>query len=444
MSQLSDLRPEVVVARRYRLIETIGSGGTAAVWRAEDIETGVMVALKVLHDGVDPSLRERAQREAKVLEQLDHPNLVRVVDSGEDDGVPYLAMQLLEGEALSAIIATRGAIPCEEAVALVADVADGLGHAHAAGVIHRDVKPGNIVCHESVPTLVDFGIARQLDATTLTRGLVVGTASYLAPEQAQGLALTPACDVYALGCVLYELLTGSPPFQGDSPVTIALKHVQEDPVPPSDLVPGLPAAVDAVVLRTLSKEPALRPHDGTDLARALRAAADGDPGEETVAIAPLAQRDPTMVLPLAVESPPPPARTAVPRPNRNIVPLLVAGIIAIAVLLAVRMATGGDDFEPRPVPDVVNNPVDAATEYLEGAGMEVEFETVDSEAPAGTVVASDPPAGELETDGTVLLSVSNGSGATATTVPPPVAQEPVAEDGGRGRDKPGRGNKDND
>jgi hypothetical protein len=442
MSQLSDLAPEVVVAGRYRLIETIGSGGTAAVWRATDIETGADIALKVLRDGVEPSMRERAEREAKVLEQLDHPNLVRVVDSGEDAGVPYLAMQLLEGETLSAIITARGAIPVEEAVALVADVADGLGHAHAAGVLHRDVKPANIVCHETVPTLVDFGIARQMDSTTLTRGLVVGTASYIAPEQAQGLALTPACDVYALGCVLYELLTGAAPFQGDSPVTIALKHVQDEPVPPSDIVPGVPAAIDAIVLRALAKDPVQRPADGIAFAAALRSAAAAD-GDETVALTPLTQRDPTIVMPLVVDPPPARSVTSDATTKRNLVPLLVAAAIFLGVLLLVRAAAGsGDGGETGPVPDMTNAPVQDATTYLEAAGFEVDVVNVDADAPTGIVVASDPPAGELALDDSVVLSVS--SGPPATTAPPTTVEptEPEPEPEPRGRDKPGKGNKD--
>src|SRR5687768_16105369 len=251
MQSSLDLAPDSVVGGRYRLIESLARGGTASVWRAEDTESGTEVAIKILRDeGVDPTLRERAGREAHVLEGLHHPNLVRVLDSGEDDGMPFMVMELLDGQSLAAIISERGTVEVDEAVTLVADVADGLGLAHSRGVIHRDVKPANVVCHDQVPTLVDFGIARNIDATTLTRGLVMGTASYLAPEQAQGLPLTPAVDVYALGCVLYELLTGEPPFVGDSPVTVALRHVQDEPVPPAD-VADVPAAVNALVLRAL-------------------------------------------------------------------------------------------------------------------------------------------------------------------------------------------------
>src|SRR5688500_7020715 len=207
MQSSLDLVPASVVGGRYRLIESLARGGTSSVWRAHDADADREVAVKVLRDeGVDPTLRERAGREAHVLEGLHHPNVVRVLDSGDEDGVPFMVMELLAGDTLSRIIADRGRLEVDEAVTLVADIADGLGLAHERGVIHRDVKPANIVCHEQVPTLVDFGIARTIDATTLTRGLVMGTASYLAPERAQGRPLTPAVPGHALARLLYRLL----------------------------------------------------------------------------------------------------------------------------------------------------------------------------------------------------------------------------------------------
>lgn len=465
MQSSLDLAPDSVVGGRYRLIESLARGGTSSVWRAHDAQDDREVAVKVLREeGVDPTLRDRAGREAHVLEGLHHPNLVRVLDSGDEDGVPFMVMELLEGDTLSRIIADRGTLEVDEAVTLVADVADGLGLAHERGVIHRDVKPANIVCHEDVPTLVDFGIARNIDATTLTRGLVMGTASYLAPEQAQGRALTPAVDVYALGCVLYELLTGGPPFDGDSPVNVALRHVQDDPAPPSD-VAEVPAAVNALVLRTLAKDPALRPANGTELAAALRAARTSDPGDETVSIAPVGSPDGTMVMPAVVAAaavtaptvsdtpeadlidpsplppvPPPPARTM---PSMPSIPwALVLGVVAAALLLflLVRALDNGDGSPVRPVPDVLNASVADATTYLEGAGFEVDVVNLESDAPAGTVIASEPAEGEpIETGGTVQLVVSSGPGDAPTTTLPPPSDDDEGSAGGRGR---GKGNKD--
>ncbi|HEX4905972.1 MAG TPA: protein kinase [Acidimicrobiales bacterium] len=449
MQSSLDLAPDSVVGGRYRLIESLARGGTASVWRAEDTEAGSRVAIKILRDeGVDPTLRERAGREAHVLEGLEHPNLVRVLDSGEDDGMPFMVMELLDGSSLATIISERGTLDVDEAVTLVADVADGLGAAHARGVIHRDVKPANIVCHDQVPTLVDFGIARNVDATTLTRGLVMGTASYLAPEQAQGMPLTPAVDVYALGCVLYELLTGAPPFVGDSPVTVALRHVQDEAVPPAD-VADVPAAVNALVLRALAKDPAHRPTDGAALASELRAALQSDPGDETVTITPVSP-DGTMVMPAVVAAPDPDAELIDPsplppvpppakRPTSDVPwPLILGIVVAALVLLLLVRAFGSDPVDVRSVPDgLVGSKVADATAYLEGAGLEVDVNDVESDQPAGTVIGLEPGEGEpVAVGGTVALAVSSGSGdeTPATTIAPP------PDDGtGDGGDRPARG-----
>jgi serine/threonine-protein kinase len=437
-----DLSPDVTIAGRYQLLEPLASGATSSVWRARDLDAQRDVAMKILRDdGVDPALRARAEREAHVLRGISHRNLVEVLDSGRDDEHPFLVMALLEGESLNRIIATRGRLPVDEGVALVADVAEGLGVAHDAGVVHRDVKPGNIVCHEQVPTLVDFGIARAIDATTLTRGLVVGTASYIAPEQAQGAAITPAADVYSLGCVLYELLTGRPPFAGDSPVTIALKHVQEDPTPPGDLA-DVPAPVDAVVMAALSKDPSRRPPDGHALSVALRRALEEETGDETVTIAPIARVDGTAVLPIAsaaamsaaptpdadlidpspLATEPEPVAAAGPRPHRS--PSRTVAVVlaaaATAVFLALLLTSfGGHGGDRGALPKVTGASVQQATKYLEAAGWKVDVQNVASDAPAGTVVSSDPATGaQLAHGDTVTLSVSSGPVTPPTTAAP--------------------------
>ena len=407
--QALELAPDVIVGGRYRLVAPLARGGTSSVWRAADIETSREVAIKVLRDdGVDPALRRRAEREASVLTDLAHPNLVQVLDSGDGDGRTFIVMALLEGDPLTTVISERGPLPVDEAVSLVADVADGLGAAHERGVIHRDVKPGNIVCHEQVPTLVDFGIARAVDATTLTRGLVVGTASYFAPEQAQGMPLSPAADVYALACVLYELLIGEPPFTGDTPVTVALKHVQEDPVPPGDRA-DVPAAVNAVIMKALAKDPMLRPADGNAFATALRDALATTPDDATISIAPV--RDSTMVMAPVAPVAPPPARGRFIRPRYVIAAAVIGFLLPLLVL-----TVGRDSDRIRSVPDVTNASLDEATTYLEGAGLDVDTTNVPSGAPAGTVVGSDPPAGDaIPRGGTVHLSVSSGPPPVPTT-----------------------------
>ena len=284
-----------VISGRYRLEARLGAGATAAVWRARDVDLGRVVALKLLlESGVEPELANRFEREGTILARLDHPNLVRVLAAGTDEGRPYLVMELVDGVALDARL--DGPMPVDEAVALVADVAAGLAAAHRSGVVHRDVKPANIVCgHDGSPRLVDFGIARVSDLTAMTRAnAVLGTATYLSPEQARGEVPGPASDVYALGCVFYLLLTGRPPFQGDSPVAVAYQQVHDEPVPPSTLRPDVPPWVEAVVLRCLAKAPADRYPTAAELETALRP----DPGA-TALLTPTSGD--TMLLP-AVEA----------------------------------------------------------------------------------------------------------------------------------------------
>ncbi|HYD09150.1 MAG TPA: protein kinase, partial [Acidimicrobiales bacterium] len=326
----------------------------------------------------------------------------------------------------------------------VADIAEGLGVAHAAGVIHRDVKPGNIMCNGDVPTLVDFGIARRSDATTMTRGLVLGTASYLAPEQAQGLALSPAADVYALGCVLYELLTGAPPFDGDGPVALAFKHVHDTPSAPSEVEPTIPPAVDAVVVRCLSKTPSVRPADGAALAAELRRALTPD-ADATVAVAtPVVVPGPaTAVMPTPVTASAPAAVAAAAGAQWRIVAALaVAAVLALVAWLAL---SSGDDTVT--VPEIIGVSSTDAIEALGDAGLQADVFEVDSDQPAGTVVMTGPgPNLEAEKGSMVQVAVSNGSQAA-----PPAA----VDDGGAGaeleidlssegerREPPGRAKKD--
>jgi serine/threonine-protein kinase len=296
-----------VVSGRYKLEAHLGSGATSAVWRARDLDLGRVVALKVLHGaGVDPELAGRFEREGVVLGRLSHPNVVPVFANGTDEGRPYLVMAYIEGPSLDRVLA-EGPLPVDEAMALAADVAAGLAAAHAAGVVHRDVKPANIVLSDDgVPHLVDFGIARADDLTAMTRAdHVLGTASYLSPEQARGEVPGPATDVYALGCVLHELLTGRPPFTGDTPLAVAYKHVHDDP----PRIPRVPDDVEAVVRRALAKDPAERYATGAAFEAALRGSGTED-ATQALTIPPAANA--TMVMPaVAAEV----AEVAEPRPE---------------------------------------------------------------------------------------------------------------------------------
>ncbi len=293
-----------VLSGRYRLEEQLGAGATAAVWRATDLDLGRTVAVKVLRQGdVDAELRARFEREAAILGQLDHPNLVRVLAAGTDGDRSYTVVEHIAGRSLHEAL-ERGGFEVDEALDIALQVSRGLARCHEAGVLHRDIKPGNVMlADDGTAKLVDFGIARSSTLTTLTQGAtVLGTASYLSPEQAQALPLDARSDVYSLGCLLYELLTGRPPFQAPSPVAVAYKHVHEEPEPPSTHDPAIPAELEAVILCALAKDPEARYPGAAELAADLERVRAGEapllaggPGATTL-LAPGAG-EPTTVLP---------------------------------------------------------------------------------------------------------------------------------------------------
>jgi eukaryotic-like serine/threonine-protein kinase len=267
-------RAQTVLNNRYRIGRRLGEGGMAVVHLGHDLILGRDVAVKTLRPqyAADPAVRARFNREAHAAASLAHPNVIDVYDVGEENGVPFIVMELVDGQSLKAIIAAEAPFHPDDVAALMGQIASALDYAHARGYVHRDVKPGNILLDEhSRVRVVDFGIAKSLADSDLTEaGGGFGTAAYLSPEQAEGLMATPASDVYSLGVVAFELLTGQPPFRADTPVGLAMRHVNDDPPAPSELVPAVPAAVDAVVLRALEKDPTRRWPTAGEFARALR------------------------------------------------------------------------------------------------------------------------------------------------------------------------------
>ncbi|MEU1284820.1 protein kinase [Kitasatospora sp. NPDC005856] len=276
---------------RYELVELLGVGGMATVWRGVDRVLGRQVAVKVLNGGLadDPRFAERFSREAQHAAMLAHPRIVMVFDSGVDQGTPFIVMELVSGRSLAALLAEQQALPVERAVGIAAAVCEALAVAHAAGLVHRDIKPGNImITDDGGVKVVDFGIARAGSSNNLTQAAsVLGTAAYLSPEQATASELDGRTDLYAVGCVLTEMLTGATPFTAETPVAIAFKHVSEQPLPPSVRRPGLPPALDAAVLRLLAKNPADRPSDAATARVELLGTVPGlmvaDPTEELLA-----------------------------------------------------------------------------------------------------------------------------------------------------------------
>lgn len=278
-----------VLSGRYRVDDLIGRGGMASVYRGYDQTLGRTVAIKILKADLagDAAFRTRFRLEAQAASRMAHPTIVRVFDAGEDaetgvDGVerpvPYIVMELVHGRLLKDVIA-QGDVPTEDALRYIDGILEALEYSHRAGVVHRDIKPGNVMVTDSGRVKVmDFGIARAVSdssSTVAETTAIVGTAAYFSPEQAKGESVDARADLYSTGVVLYELLTGRPPFRGDTPVAVAYQHVSEAPLPPSEINDRIPRALDAIVLRALAKDPFQRPQDAAGFREALDETIDG-------------------------------------------------------------------------------------------------------------------------------------------------------------------------
>src|ERR1700730_14990030 len=255
---VSDTLINTLFDGRYRILRKLGTGGMANVYLAEDEVLGRRVAIKILNDrhAGDEQFVERFRREEKNAAALSHPNIVAIYDRGEAEGTYYIAMEYLEGRSLKELIVSRGPAPVPVAIDYARQILSALRFAHRNGIVHRDIKPHNVlVDSEGRVKVTDFGIARAGAASQMTEaGSIVGTAQYLSPEQARGTAVDQRSDIYSLGIVLYELLTGSVPFTGDTPVEIAMKHLSAAPEPPSAKRADIPHSLDMLVLRALAKD----------------------------------------------------------------------------------------------------------------------------------------------------------------------------------------------
>ena len=265
-----------VFAQRYRLEEFIGKGGMALVFRASDLRTGHDVAVKVLRPefNSDEDFLERFRREALAASKMSHHNIVNLLDVGEEDGYRYLVMEYMRGRTLKDIIQEKGRLPEPVAGQIAIRILSALQHAHDNGIIHRDIKPQNVLVNaEGMVKVADFGIARVAGSNTLTKGdNVMGSVHYFSPEQARGEDVTAASDIYSVGVVMYEMLTGRVPFDGNTPVSIALQHISTPPTPPAQVAEGISPAMERVVLTAMAKDRHSRYHDAADMARAIRAA----------------------------------------------------------------------------------------------------------------------------------------------------------------------------
>jgi eukaryotic-like serine/threonine-protein kinase len=337
------------IAGRYRLQTVLGHGGMATVWRAVDERLGRPVAIKLLPTGAgsaDPAAARRFDQEAHAAAQLSHPNIVAVHDVGRDQDTAYLVMELVDGDSLADHLA-HGSLPTDRAVTIATQICDALAAAHRAGVIHRDIKPANIVLASTGTVKVcDFGIARlthqQQTGLTATH-TVLGTSAYMAPEQATGGPIDTRADLYALGCVLYAMLTGRPPFTGDNPMAVLHQHLHQPPAPTRTLRPDVPADLDRLVSDLLAKNPADRPATAEGVRHRLTAAPAGAAGEHPRRVSASAGVVlPTQQLP-ALDEPSTPDTIRRPISAQLIVAVTVVIVAAltVAAFLASRPATTG-------------------------------------------------------------------------------------------------------
>jgi len=431
---MPDLAPDTLIDSRYKVLTRIGSGGMADVFCAHDEQLGRKVALKLLHARFarDAEFVERFRREASAAAGLQHPNVVGVYDRGEWDGTYYIAMEYLPGRSLKELIQQEAPLDPIRAIDLTVQILKAARFAHRRGIVHRDLKPHNVlVDDEDRVKVTDFGIARAGASDMTETGSIMGTAQYLSPEQAQGHAVAETSDLYAIGVILFELLTGHVPFDAESAVTVALKHVSEPPPPPSAFDPAVPPELETIVLWAMDKDPARRPQDADAFIAALEEARDHvlareAPGQRTTNFAPGVAAVPFPVGPGATGSQPataldalPPA--AVPFPGasgdggaprrRRRVPWWAWLLSALALALV----AGGIYLLVRPhdiaVPAVVGQDVQTASAKLRDAGLRARVVRATSAKPVDQVVAEDPSAGAHAAKGsTVTLTVSRGPG----------------------------------
>lgn len=377
----------MVVDGRYRIDYLIGSGGMADVWLAEDLELPRRVALKVLHERYarDPEFIARFRREAESAASLQHVNIVSIFDRGQVGDTYYIAMAYLEGRTLRDLI-SLGLTP-PESVAIVRQILEAAGFAHRRGIVHRDFKPLNVIVDETgLATVTDFGIARAGISEITEEGSIMGTVHYLSPEQAQGYEVSPQSDLYSIGVILYECLTGRVPFDGQTPVAVTLQQLKEDPVPPSAYNRAVSPALDAVVLRALQREPYERYPDAESFIAALDAA-EADPG--------------------------------VPEEKSN---WWKWALVVLAVLIGLLIAWAATRSHTVEVPDVVGTSSDAAVSKLNQEGFKVEVDREKNPSVPNNQVYRQDPSGETDQDcnflgfscsnPTVTLTVSGGPGQT--------------------------------
>ncbi len=416
---MGELTEATLIDERYRVISRIGSGGMADVYCCDDLQLGRQVAVKLLdrRNASDAEFVERFRREASSAASLSHPNIVAVFDRGEWDGTYYIAMEYLGGRQLKVMIRETGPLAPLPAIDIASQVLAAARFAHQRGVVHRDLKPQNVMVDvEGRVKVTDFGIARAGASEITETGSIIGTVQYLSPEQAQGQAVSPRSDLYSIGVMLYELLTGRLPFDGDSAVTIALKQIRELPAEPSALNPAVSPELDAIVRRALEKDPNDRFADAEEFLAALEGERERlrwPVSDRTAEFAAAAAAVPPPVAPVYEEPyvwEPEPADPFAPRggPPRWVW-LVAGGLLIAAVALAAVLLLGPG--AKRRVPGVVGQMEGPALTALQNAGFTPVPTQVTTTSPLGVVISQVPNPGTSAKKGSIVrIAVSGGPG----------------------------------
>lgn len=408
---------DTVFNERYKIIEKVGGGGMADVYKAEDLVLGRTVALKILHKqyASDEGFLERFRREARAAAKLSHPNVVSIFDVGEENGVHFIVMEFVKGMTLKKLIQKDAPLSTEKVVHIAMQIAKAMEFAHEHEIIHRDIKPQNVIITDDGEIKVtDFGIARAGATSTMTRtGAVMGTAHYISPEQAQGSIVGPTTDVYSLGVVMYEMATGELPFRGENPVSVALKHINDTPMPPRSVFGDIPVSLEAVIMKSMAKNPNDRYRSAEAVREDLKRVIEGLPVKVMGAVVPGGSDASDMTRTMTAQQP----RTAAAngrngrrKPKKGLIAAIIAAILLLLIgagVLAYTLLSAPNVV----VPDIKGKTLSQAQQALDAVGLKlrVEKEIANDKVQPGRVISQNPASGaKMKKGDTVTVVMSKG------------------------------------